>query len=213
MIGNSITGWGGTVLSYDINGGTGTTPASDPSLNGFSTTNVATGAGFSKAGYTFGGWNCNQSIGIKAAGASLSMPHDPAAVDVLCTAIWTATAYQLSYDAGGGTGTSGSAAAGVSAGGSKNAIKPIKPKKETRGASGLIIEGNETPAADLVGYMPLRGEFDTEWENDAEYAAKTSSSTTRTQRLKKSRSSRCFASTIGRWTNGNAGATSCSGTT
>ena len=105
MIGNSITGWGGTVLSYDINGGTGTTPASDPSLNGFSTTNVATGAGFSKAGYTFGGWNCNQSIGIKAAGASLSMPHDPAAVDVLCTAIWTATAYQLSYDAGGGTGT------------------------------------------------------------------------------------------------------------
>lgn len=72
--------------------------------------------------------------------------------------------------AGSGTGTSGSAAVGASSGGSKNAIKPIRPKKETRGASGLIIEGNETPAADLVGYMPLRGEFDTEWENDAEYA-------------------------------------------
>ena len=36
--------------------------------------------------------------------------------------------------------------------------------KEKRGASGMIIDGNQVAPADLVGYMPLRGEYDTEWE-------------------------------------------------
>lgn len=41
--------------------------------------------------------------------------------------------------------------------------KDGKPKQERRGASGLLLEAGEGPAAaDLVGYMPLRGEFDTE---------------------------------------------------
>ena len=42
--------------------------------------------------------------------------------------------------------------------------------KEKRGASGMIIDGNQVAPADLVGYMPLRGEYDTEWENEAELA-------------------------------------------
>ena len=105
MTQSSTTGWGGTVLSYDINGGTGTTPASNSALYGSANTTTAASTGFSKAGYTFGGWSCDQSIGTKAAGDSLTMPSSPSAVDVLCTAIWTANAYQLSYDAGGGTGT------------------------------------------------------------------------------------------------------------
>jgi uncharacterized repeat protein (TIGR02543 family) len=107
MVGDSITAYGGTVLSYDINGGTGTVPASRSTLIMGSTRTVATDAGFSKAGYSFGGWNCDQSIGTKAAGEALTMPTSGSAsgTDVRCTAIWTANPYQLSYDAGGGSGT------------------------------------------------------------------------------------------------------------
>ena len=90
-------------LRYDINGGIGTTPS--PELynrvvaNGNQT--AASNSGFSKAGFTFGGWSCDNSIGTKQPGQSISWSN----ADVVCTAIWTPPAFQLSYNAGAGSGT------------------------------------------------------------------------------------------------------------
>ena len=94
-------------LSYNLGGGTGTTPATVTGLNQGDTTTLADGTGFTKTGYEFTGWNCDNSIGAKAAGSTATQP----AADVVCTAQWTAvvaapaTSYQLSYNLGGGTGT------------------------------------------------------------------------------------------------------------
>ena len=55
------------------------------------------------------------------------------------------------------------AAAGGGVGGGGGGSKP-----ERRGASGLAFDASNPPAADLVGFMPLRGEYDTEWEDEYE---------------------------------------------
>jgi len=47
-------------VSYNINGGTGTTPASQTVYDNSSIT-LASGSGFSRSGYSFGGWNTNSS--------------------------------------------------------------------------------------------------------------------------------------------------------
>lgn len=39
--------------------------------------------------------------------------------------------------------------------------------KERRGASGMVMQAGQIEAADMVGYMPLRAEYDSEWENEA----------------------------------------------
>jgi hypothetical protein len=90
-------------LRYDINGGTGTTP--DSKLYNFAfaqaTQTAANDSGFSKAGFTFGGWNCDAGIGTKQPGETLQWQGE----DALCVAIWVPPAtYQLSYDAGAGSG-------------------------------------------------------------------------------------------------------------
>ena len=60
--------------------------------------------------------------------------------------------------AGAGAGAGGAAAGGAGGsvhgggGGGGGSHRPNKPKQERRGASGMVIEGNTTPAADLVGY-------------------------------------------------------------
>lgn len=41
--------------------------------------------------------------------------------------------------------------------------------KERRGASGMVMQAGQIEAADMVGYMPLRAEYDSEWENEAEF--------------------------------------------
>ena len=101
-------------LRYDINGGTGTTPS--PELynrvvaNGNQT--AASNSGFSKAGFTFGGWSCDNSIGTKQPGQSISWSN----ADVVCTAIWTPPAFQLSYNAGAGSGTVPTTETGLNSG-------------------------------------------------------------------------------------------------
>jgi uncharacterized repeat protein (TIGR02543 family) len=100
-------------LNYNINGGTGTTPAGSPyylSLGGSAT--AASGSGFSKAGYTFGGWSCDQGLGNKQPGDSIVWSN----ADVVCTAIWNPLTYQLSYDAGGGSGTTPSTVSNLAQG-------------------------------------------------------------------------------------------------
>ena len=94
-------------LSYNLGGGTGTTPTTAANLQQGDTTTLVDNTGFTKTGFTFTGWNCDNSIGAKAAGTTATQP----AANVVCTAQWTAvvaaptTTYQLSYDLGGGTGT------------------------------------------------------------------------------------------------------------
>jgi uncharacterized repeat protein (TIGR02543 family) len=106
-------------LSYDLGGGTGTTPTTATSLNQGDTTVLADGTGFNKAGFTFTGWNCDNSIGAKAAGSIATQP----AADVVCTAQWAAitaapqsSTFQLSYNLGGGTGTTPTTATGLNQG-------------------------------------------------------------------------------------------------
>jgi len=47
-------------VTYNINGGTGTTPASQ-TVNDNSSVTLASGSSFSRNGYSFGGWNTNSS--------------------------------------------------------------------------------------------------------------------------------------------------------
>jgi uncharacterized repeat protein (TIGR02543 family) len=103
-------------LSYNLGGGTGTTPTTVTDLNQNDITALADDSGFSKTGFTFAGWNCDNSIGAKAAGSTATQP----AADVVCTAQWTAVVpaatYQLSYNLGGGTGTTPSTVTGLNQG-------------------------------------------------------------------------------------------------
>ena len=84
-------------LSYNLGGGTGTTPSTVTGLNQGAATTLANGTGFTKTGYTFAGWNCDNSIGAKAAGSTATQP----AADVICTARWTAVALSISLPATG----------------------------------------------------------------------------------------------------------------
>ena len=84
-------------LSYNLGGGTGTTPSTVTGLDQGDTTTLANGTGFTKTGYTFAGWNCDNSIGAKAAGSTATQP----AADVICTAQWTAVALSISLPATG----------------------------------------------------------------------------------------------------------------
>ena len=101
-------------LRYDINGGTGTTPGSELYNTAITQGNrtAASDSGFSKAGFTFGGWSCDNSIGTKQPGQSISWSN----ADVLCTAIWTPPAFQLSYSAGAGSGTVPTTVTGLNSG-------------------------------------------------------------------------------------------------
>jgi uncharacterized delta-60 repeat protein/uncharacterized repeat protein (TIGR02543 family) len=92
-------------LSYNLGGGTGTTPTTVTNLQQGNTTSLVDDTGFTRSGFTFSGWNCDNSIGAKAAGTTATQP----AANVVCTAQWAAVTvappYQLSYNLGGGTGT------------------------------------------------------------------------------------------------------------
>ena len=84
-------------LSYNLGGGTGTTPSTVTGLDQGDTTTLANGTGFTKTGYEFAGWNCDNSIGAKAAESTATQP----AADVICTAQWTAVAAPSSLPATG----------------------------------------------------------------------------------------------------------------
>ena len=114
-------------LSYNLGGGTGTTPTTETDLNQGDTTTLVDDTGFTKTGFTFTGWNCDNSIGAKAAGTTATQP----AANVVCTAQWTAVTtttiavttptiatptYQFSYDLGGGTGTTPTTVTGLNKG-------------------------------------------------------------------------------------------------
>jgi uncharacterized repeat protein (TIGR02543 family) len=89
-------------LSYNAGTGSGTVPTSETGLNSGATPTLAAGTAITPpANETFTGWKCDNSIGAKKAGATVTMP----AANVICTAQFTPITYQLSYNAGAGSGT------------------------------------------------------------------------------------------------------------
>jgi len=76
-------------VSFDLGGGSGTTPENIGDLEAGDVSTLPDGAGFSRDGFDFDGWDCEplvgDSLGEIAAGANLTQP----ASDVVCTALWT----------------------------------------------------------------------------------------------------------------------------
>ena len=92
-------------VTYDVNGGSGTTPAASTSYNYASSVTVLGNTGttpLTKSGYTFTGWNtlANGSGTSYVAGATFAMP----AVNTTLYAVWTINSYMVSYDGNGNTG-------------------------------------------------------------------------------------------------------------
>ena len=90
-------------VTYDINGGTGTTPTEKPMpyLESF---DLAREVGFSKEGYKLAGWEDNfgtQYLFYRDGKFFYTMWRES---DVTLTAIWEAT-HNVTYDLNGGTGT------------------------------------------------------------------------------------------------------------
>lgn len=97
-----------SVITYNINGATGTAPTAFTSPGTSTTLPLSTG--LSKSGYTFGGWSTTSS------GAAVSSPYSSTTSRTLY-AVWTANTYTITYSANGGSGsqTSGSYTTGASA--------------------------------------------------------------------------------------------------
>lgn len=70
-------------ITYDLNGGSGTTPTEGNKSSG-QTFTAASGSGLSKSGFTFGGWSCSSTT--YAAGATVTV----GSANITCTAIWNA---------------------------------------------------------------------------------------------------------------------------
>jgi len=91
---------GGATVTFDINGGTGTAPDPQIVMMGSSIT-LPNGSGFSRDGYTFGGWNTN------ASGTSSNYSagdYYPPTANVTLYAQWIAN-YTVTFNANSGTGT------------------------------------------------------------------------------------------------------------
>ena len=84
-------------VTYNLNGGTGTTPTEGAKAAG-AQFNLAASTGFSNTGYRFMGWNDGTTT--YAAGAQYTMPAE----NVTFTAQW-AQEFTVTYDANGGTST------------------------------------------------------------------------------------------------------------
>jgi uncharacterized repeat protein (TIGR02543 family) len=72
-------------VTYDLGGGTGTTPTETSKANGTSFTTAAN-SGFSRSGFSFAGWSCNGTS--YGASATITM----GSTNLTCTAQWTANA-------------------------------------------------------------------------------------------------------------------------
>ncbi len=89
-------------VSYDDNGGTGSTA---PSTHTYDEAKTLTANGFARTGYTFAGW------ATSAGGAAIYTDEDSVlnltpedGVSVTLYAVWTANIYTIDYNANGGSG-------------------------------------------------------------------------------------------------------------
>ena len=88
-------------VTFDINGGTGTTPAAQTAKPGFSIT-LPGGSGLSRTNYTFGGWN----TGADGVGTAYSAGSSYEVIgDAILYAKWNIITYNVTFSANGGNGT------------------------------------------------------------------------------------------------------------
>jgi uncharacterized protein (TIGR02145 family)/uncharacterized repeat protein (TIGR02543 family) len=86
------------IVTYNINGGSGTAPDKD-TVNAGSNVTLASGSGLTRTGYTFGGWNSNSSgSGTNYSAGSSYTPSG----NITLYARWTCT---VTYDINDGSGT------------------------------------------------------------------------------------------------------------
>jgi len=91
-------------VTYHVNGGSGTVPASQ-TVNAGSSVTLSNGSGLSRTGYTFGGWNTHSSGAGTNYNAGAS--YTPTGT-ISLYAKWNAagiTAYTVTYNINGGMGT------------------------------------------------------------------------------------------------------------
>jgi uncharacterized repeat protein (TIGR02543 family) len=86
-------------ITYNANGGTGTTPSSQ-AVNAGTSITLESGSGLSRTGYTFGGWNTNSSGTGTNYGAGSS--YSPT-VSITLYAKWNPITYTVTYNADGGS--------------------------------------------------------------------------------------------------------------
>jgi uncharacterized repeat protein (TIGR02543 family) len=83
-------------VSFNTNGATGSTPATQSYTVGSAALSLPDGSGLTCPGYQFGGWAST------AGGSSIGSTYTPVA-SIALQAIWNAIAYTISYDLNGGT--------------------------------------------------------------------------------------------------------------
>lgn len=86
-------------ISYNVNGGSGSAPASaNWTYNVSTAATLDVGTGLTKTGYTFGGWAASASA---TTGAFTGTPSS----SLTYCAVWTPVTYTVTYAAGSGSGT------------------------------------------------------------------------------------------------------------
>ena len=104
--------WEGTV-TFNINGGSGTTPGAQ-TVNAGSSITLPSGSGFTRSGYTFGGWNTNESgTGTNYSAGSSYTPTS----NITLYSRWIEN-YTVTFSANGATGGTAPAAMTANAGSS-----------------------------------------------------------------------------------------------
>ena len=78
----SSGGAGTYTITYNLNGGTGTTPTESSKTNGQTFTTPSNG-GFSRSGYSFSGWSCNSVT------TAINTVVTVGTSNITCSAIWT----------------------------------------------------------------------------------------------------------------------------
>ena len=90
-------------VSYDANGGLGTT---DSSSHTYDEAKTLTANGFAKTGYTFSGWAISAGgTVVYSGGQSVSNLTSEASATVTLYAVWTANTYTIDYNTNGGSGS------------------------------------------------------------------------------------------------------------
>jgi uncharacterized repeat protein (TIGR02543 family) len=86
-------------ISYNVNGGTGSAPASQNwTYSESAAATLDAGTGLTKTGYNFGGWAASASA---TSGATTGSPSS----SLTYYAVWTPISYTVTYGAGSGSGT------------------------------------------------------------------------------------------------------------
>ena len=147
-------------VTYNLNGGTGTTPTTQQCIAGNSIT-AAASTGFERTGYTFSKWNTKSNGKGEKVNAGASYTVNGATT---LYAMWTANVYTVTLDKNGGTGGSDSVNATYNA----NMPSMTKPSKEN-----FVFDGYYDALEGGTKYYNANGSSARTWnkaENSTLYA-------------------------------------------